>query len=79
MSAHLKAQALRFVRLTALAFAASLLMTGGNVGWSSLWSLLVGAGETALRELIPVESKPTVTAVPAGAPPATGTTPPSKG
>lgn len=65
MSAHLKAQALRFVRTSALAFVASLLMTGGHVSLSSLWVLLVGACETGLRELMPVEAKPTVTAVPA--------------
>lgn len=63
MSAHLKAQALRFVRTSGLAFVALLLATGGHVGWSSLWAMLVGAAETGLRELMPVESKPTVTAV----------------
>jgi hypothetical protein len=65
MSAHLTAQLLRFVRTTGLAFAASLLATGGQVSWSSLWVLLVGAGETGLRELVPVAPVPTVTSEPA--------------
>lgn len=65
MSAHLKAQLLRFVRTSGLALAASLLATDGHVSWSSLWVLIVGAGEVGLRELIPVAPLPTVTAVPA--------------
>jgi len=64
VTGHLKAQLLRFVRTSGLAFAASLLATGGHVSWSSLWVLLVGAGETGLRELMPVAPLPTVTAVP---------------
>lgn len=81
MSAHLKAQALRFVRTSGLAFVALLLATGGHVGWSSLWAMLVGAAETGLRELMPVESKPTVTAVLADPPPpaAEATPPTAKG
>lgn len=71
MSAHLKAQALRFVRTSGLAFVALLLATGGHVGWSSLWAMLVGAAETGLRELIPVAPLPTVTAVPADPQPPT--------
>lgn len=63
MSAHLKAQTLRFVRTSGLAFVAMLLATGGHVSWSSLWAMLVGAGETGLRQLMQVEPKPMVTAV----------------
>ena len=66
MSAHLKAQALRFLRVSGLAFATSVLATGGHdIGWASLWSLAAGAVEAGLRELMPVTPLPTVTAVPA--------------
>jgi hypothetical protein len=77
VSAHLRAQALRFVRTSGLAFAAMLLATGGHVGWSSLWAMLVGAGETGLRQLMQVEPKPTVTAVLADPPPTTDPAPPT--
>lgn len=78
MSAHLKAQALRFVRTSGLAFIAMLLATGGHVGWSSLWAMLVGAVETGLRQLMPVAPLPTVTAVLAD-PPAPADPPAVKG
>lgn len=84
MSAHVKAQALRFVRTSGLAFVALLLATGGHVGWSSLWAMLVGAAETGLRQLMPVAPLPTVTAVlappaPPATPPTTDPAPPAKG
>jgi hypothetical protein len=79
MSAHLKAQALRFVRTSGLAFVAMLLATSGHVGWSSLWAMLVGAGETGLRQLIPVAPLPAVTAVLADPPPTTAPEPQAKG
>jgi len=63
--AHAKAQLLRFVRTSALTFVASLFMTGGHVGWSSLWAMLAGAGETGLREVLPVAPVPTVATDPA--------------
>ncbi len=73
MSAHVKAQLLRFVRTSGLAFMAMLLASGGHIGWPSLWAMLVGAGETGLRQLLPVKSVPTVDAVLADpAPPAKG-------
>lgn len=70
MSAHAKAQALRFLRTSALAFAAQLLATDGHVSWSSLWVLLVGAGETGLRQLMQVTPVSAVTSEPA--PPGAG-------
>jgi hypothetical protein len=79
VTAHLKAQALRFVRTSGLAFVAMLLATGGHVGWSSLWAMVAGAGETGLRQLMQVEPKPTVTAVLADPPPTTGPAPSAKG
>lgn len=78
MNAHLKAQALRFVRTSGLAFVALLMATGGHVGWSSLWAMLVGAAETGLRQLMPVAPLPTVTAVLAD-PPAPADPPAAKG
>jgi hypothetical protein len=77
VSAHLRAQALRFVRTSGLAFVALLMATGGHVGWSSLWAMLVGAGETGLRQLMQVESKPTVTAVLADPSPTIDPAPPT--
>ena len=77
MSAHLKAQVLRFVRTSGLAFVAMLLATGGHVGWSSLWAMLAGAAETGLRQLVPVAPVPTVSAVPA--PPTDPAPPTAKG
>ncbi len=86
MTAHLKAQALRFVRTSGLAFVAMLLATGGHVGWSSLWAMLAGAGETGLRQLMPVKPIPAVDAVLADAekavapaPAAPADPPPAKG
>jgi hypothetical protein len=79
VSAHLRAQALRFVRTSGLAFVALLMATGGHVSWSSLWAMLVGAGETGLRQLMQVEPKQTVTAVLADPPPTAppGSAPPA--
>lgn len=64
MSAHVKAQLLRFVRTSGLAFVSAFLMTGGRwPGWAGLWALLAGAGETGLRELLPVKPIPSVSSV----------------
>lgn len=68
MSAHVRAQALRFVRTSGYAFIAALLATGGNLRWWDLLTLLAGAAETGLRQLMQVEPKPTVTSVLADAP-----------
>lgn len=78
MSAHVKAQALRFLRVSALAFVAALFQTGGRFGWASLWAMIAGAGETGLRQLLPVKPVPTVSAVLADPPPSS-TAPPAKG
>lgn len=64
MSAHLKAQALRFLRVSALAFLTALPVDGGNVSWSSLWALAAGAAETGLRQLLPVRPLPFVSSQP---------------
>lgn len=65
MSAHLKAQALRFARATGYAFIAALLATGGNLRWWDLLTLLAGAAETGLRQVFRVQEVAQVTAVPA--------------
>lgn len=65
MSAHLKAQALRFVRATGYAFIAALLATGGNIRWWDLLSLFAGAAEAGLRQVFQVQKIAKVTAVPA--------------
>lgn len=70
LTPHVKAQILRFVRVSALAFLASLPLTGGKISWSSLWALGAGAFETGLRQLLPVKEIPAVTAVLADATPA---------
>lgn len=64
MSAHVQAQVLRFLRVSALAFLASLPADGADVKWSSLWALAAGAAETALRQLLPVKLIPSVASVP---------------
>ncbi len=63
MSAHLKAQVLRFARTTSYAFVAAFVATGGHLSWWQLLSLAAGAVETGLRELSPVEPAPTVSSV----------------
>lgn len=63
MSAHLKAQALRFVRVSVLAFAAGLLASDGQLSWPSLWALAAGAAEAGLRQAFPVRPVPSVTSV----------------
>lgn len=85
LTVHTRAQLLRFARVSALAFVAGLLTTGGKVSWASLWALAAGAAETGLRQLLPVKALPAVTAVLADAekavtPPAAPTdTTPAKG
>lgn len=86
MSAHVKAQALRFARVSVLAFVAALFQTGGKIGWASLWAMIAGAGETGLRQVLPVKAIPAVDAVLADVekavvppPPTTGPTPSAKG
>ena len=63
MSAHLKAQALRFIRISALAFLTALPVDGGKVTWASLFALAAGAAEAALRQVLPVKPIPAVSAV----------------
>jgi len=53
---HLQAQALRFARITFLALAGQLLVLGHWPGWSALWSLAIGAVETAVRQMYPTTS-----------------------
>jgi hypothetical protein len=55
MTAHLKAQALRFGRVSGYAFVVALMATGGHVTWATLWSIAAGAAEAGLRQLMPVE------------------------
>lgn len=84
LTVHVRAQLLRFARVSALAFVAALFTTGGKVSWASLWAMIAGAGETGLRELLPVKSIPAVSAVLADAekavtPPPADPAPPAKG
>lgn len=81
MRAHVKAQALRFARVSALAFVAALFTTGGKVSWASLWAMIAGAGETGLRQVFQVKAVPTVSSVLAetSVPPADPTPPAAKG
>lgn len=65
MSAHLKAQLLRFARATGYAFIAAFLATGGSLSWWQLLSLVAGAVESGLRQVFQVQEVATVTAVPA--------------
>lgn len=65
MSAHLRAQLLRFARATGYAFVAALIATGGNVSWWDLLALLAGAAESGLRQVFQVQEVASVTAVPA--------------
>lgn len=65
MSAHLKAQLLRFARVSALAFLTALPADGGSISWSSLWALAAGAAEAGLRQLLPVKPLPFVSSQPA--------------
>ncbi len=67
MSAHVRAQLLRFARLTGASVMAEYLRQGGHLPltWATLWVLLPGALETLLRQTARVEPAPTVTVVPA--------------
>lgn len=65
MGPHARSQILRFLRVSAMAFVASLFTTGGKIGWSSLWAMVAGAGETGLRQVWPVKPVPSVASVPA--------------
>lgn len=63
MSGHVQAQALRFVRVSAYALVAQLLLTGfAWPGWAGLWSLVPGALETGLRQALPVKPLPRIAA-----------------
>jgi len=64
VSAHLKAQALRFARATGYAFIAALIATGGKVTWWDLLTLFAGAAESGLRQVFQVEEKPVITSQP---------------
>lgn len=66
MTAHVQAQALRFLRVSGYALVAQLLLTGFEwPGWAGLWSLVPGALETGLRQVLPVKTIPRVTSEPA--------------
>jgi hypothetical protein len=66
VNAHVRAQVLRFARMTGLALGTAFMAQGGTLPltWRSLWVLLPGTAEVLLRELVPVSPLPTVTAVP---------------
>jgi len=54
MTDDLKAQALRIVRLFAVAFAAQLVTTGtADLGWKTLAALGIGAAEAVVRQIWP--------------------------
>lgn len=77
MTAHVKAQLLRFVRASAYAFVAAFLAACASLSWWQLLSLAAGAAEAGLRQVFPVTPVPSVVGVladpPADAPPpATG-------
>lgn len=65
VAAHRRAQVLRFLRITALAFVPLLAGTGVRwPGWAAAWPLLAGAAEVVMRQYLPVK------AIPAHMPPA---------
>jgi hypothetical protein len=69
VSAHLRAQALRFARISVYALLAQLALTGFSwPGWAGLWALVPGALETGLRQMMPTKPIPAVTAVLAAPP-----------
>lgn len=62
-SAHARAQAGRFGRLTIVAFLAQLAALGtGHLGWDAVGALAVGAVETAYRQWAPTVPWAQVTA-----------------
>lgn len=61
MSAHLKEQLLRFVRVSWWAFVVSVVATGGRVSWASAAAMAVGALETGYRQVVQVAPVPLVT------------------
>ena len=79
LTLHVKAQLLRFVRVSALAFVAALFQTSGKFGWASLWAMIAGAGETGLRQLLPVKPIPAVSSVLADSASPANPAPPAKG
>jgi hypothetical protein len=53
-SSNAKTQAVRFLRIAALAAATQLLVTGvGSWGWKALAAVVIGAAETAVRQVWP--------------------------
>lgn len=75
MSSHIREQALRFGRISALAFLSQLAVTGlSQAGWAVLASIAVGAVETGIRQVWPVMPLPSGTHA---AGPQTSTTPPA--
>ena len=54
VNGHYLSQAVRFVRLTALAFLTSWAATGNSLHTDVLIGAIVGAAEVAYRELVPV-------------------------
>ena len=68
MSTHLRAQLLRFGRISILAFVGQLATTGeASLGWKTVGALAAGAVETGIREVWPVNP------IPAASPPPPGT------
>jgi hypothetical protein len=63
VNAHVKAQALRFVRIAALAFVAQFFAAGQTVSWENLLALVAGAAEVGIREMFPTKAIPTVASV----------------
>lgn len=63
MSPHVRAQALRFARVSLLALGASYVVAGRWPGWAGLWALVPGALEAGLRQMLQTEPVATVTSV----------------
>lgn len=63
LTPHARAQLLRFVRISGLAFVTALPATG-HVSWASALALAAGAAEVGLRELQPTAPVPMVSAQP---------------
>jgi len=63
MSEHAKAQVLRFLRVLGYALAVQAAGLQHWPGWAGLWALAPAAGETVLRELLPVRPLPAISSV----------------
>lgn len=58
---HVRSQAARFARLAVVSLAAQLAALGtGQIGWKALAAFVVGAAETAFRQVWPASPLPAV-------------------